>query len=116
MCQCAICLNDVRETRHNKPIRCGHLFHSHCLEKWKSKGKQTCPVCRKIFDGANFRVQITIHNMFESTSNTINLENDYIFDALDIFFDVENQTDLTSLLSDFGVSVSDFDPLVLNTE
>jgi hypothetical protein len=73
-------------------------------------------VCRKIFDGANFRVQITIPNMFESSSNTVNLENDYIFDALDIFFDVENQTDLTSLLSDFGVSVSDFDPLVLNAE
>jgi hypothetical protein len=74
------------------------------------------PVCRKIFDGANFRVQITIHNMFESSSNTVNLENEYIFDALDIFFDVENQTDLTSLLSDFGVSVSDFDPLILNAE
>jgi hypothetical protein len=73
-------------------------------------------VCRKIFDGANFRVQITIHNMFESSSNTVNLENEYIFDALDIFFDVENQTDLTSLLSDFGVSVSDFDPLILNAE
>jgi hypothetical protein len=73
-------------------------------------------VCRKIFDGANFRVQVTIHNMFESSSNTVNLENDYIFDALDIFFDVENQTDLTSLLSDFGVSVSDFDPLILNAE
>jgi len=73
-------------------------------------------VCRKIFDGGNFRVQITIHNMFESSSNTVNLENEYIFDALDIFFDVENQTDLTSLLSDFGVSVSDFDPLVLNAE
>jgi len=73
-------------------------------------------MCRKIFDGDNFRVQITIHNMFESSSNTVNLENEYIFDALDIFFDVENQTDLTSLLSDFGVSVSDFDPLVLNAE
>jgi len=73
-------------------------------------------VCRKIFDGANFRVQITIHNMFESSSNTVNLENEYIFDALDIFFDVENQTDLTSLLSDFGVGVSDFDPLILNAE
>ena len=40
----------------------------------------------------------------------------YIFDALDIFFDVENENDVSSLLSDFGVSVSDFDPLVLNTE
>ena len=116
MCACAICLNEVRETRHNKHIRCGHLFHSHCLEKWKDKGKQTCPVCRKIFDGANFKVQITIHNMFENVSNTIDLQEPYIFDALDVFFDVENENDVSSLLSDFGVRVSDFDPLVLNTE
>jgi hypothetical protein len=73
-------------------------------------------VCRKIFDGSNFKVQITIHNMFESTSNTVDLQDQYIFDALDIFFDVENENDVSSLLSDFGVSVSDFDPLVLNTE
>ena len=116
MCQCAICLNDVRQTRHNKPIRCGHLFHTHCLEGWKSRGKQTCPICRKIFDGANFRVQITVHNMFETTSNTLLIDNDYIFDALDIFFDVENEGDLSSFLSDFGVSVSDFDPSIFNTE
>ena len=116
MSQCAICLGDVRETRHNKPIRCGHLFHSHCLEKWKNKGKQTCPICRKVFDGDNFRVQITIHNNFESTSNAVLLESEFIFNALDIFFDVENEIDLSSLLSDIGVSVSDFEPLILNTE
>jgi hypothetical protein len=116
MSQCAICLNEVRETRSNKPIRCGHLFHSNCLEKWKNKGKQTCPVCRKVFDGANFRVHITIHNNFELTSNTVDLQDEFIFDALDIFFDVNNQTDISSLLSDFGVSVSDFDPSILNTE
>ena len=34
---CAICLNPVRETRQNKPIRCGHLFHSHCIEEWKRR-------------------------------------------------------------------------------
>ena len=116
MTQCAICLNEVRQTRTNTPIRCGHLFHSHCLQNWKNKGKQTCPVCRKIFDGENFRVQITVHNLFEDTSNTVTIEDDFIFDALDIFFDVENENDVSSLLSDFGVSVSDFDPLVLNTE
>ena len=116
MTQCAICLNEVRQTRTNTPIRCGHLFHSHCLQNWKNKGKQTCPVCRKIFDCENFRVQITVHNLFEDTSNTVTIEDDFIFDALDIFFDIGNDTDLTSLLGDFGVSVTDFDPAVLNTE
>jgi len=54
--------------------------------------------------------------MFENTSNMVELQDQYIFDALDIFFDVENENDVSSLLSDFGVSVTDFDPLVLNTE
>ena len=116
MTQCAICLNEVRQTRKNVPLRCGHLFHSHCLQNWKNKGKVTCPVCRKVFDGENFRVQITVHNLFENTSNTVTVENDFIFDALDVFFDIEDETDLSSLLDDFGVSVSDFDPSVFNTE
>jgi hypothetical protein len=73
-------------------------------------------VCRKIFDGENFRVQITVHNLFEDTSNTVTIEDDFIFDALDIFFDIGNDTDLTSLLGDFGVSETDLDPAVLNTE
>ena len=47
---CCICLNDVRATRANHPLRCGHVFHSHCLEEWKKQGKNTCPVCRKIFN------------------------------------------------------------------
>ncbi len=117
MTQCAICLNEVRRTRKNEPLRCGHLFHSHCLQKWKDKGNQRCPICRKIFDCENFRVQITVHNLFEETSNTVTVDNsEYIFNALDIFFDVGNQTDLSSLLGDFGVSVSDLDSSVLNTE
>ena len=37
MTQCAICLNDVRQTRHSKTIRCGHVFHSHLdfINIWK---------------------------------------------------------------------------------
>jgi len=50
------------------------------------------------------------------TSNTVIVDPEFIFDALDIFFDVENENDISSLLSDFGVSVSDFDPLIFHTE
>ena len=84
MTQCAICLNEVRQTRNSKAIRCGHIFHSHCLEKWKNKGNVTCPICRKVFDGSNFRVQITVFNDYELTSNTVSVSNEFIFDALDI--------------------------------
>ena len=110
MTQCAICLNEVRQTRNSKAI------HSHCLEKWKNKGNVTCPICRKVFDGSNFRVQITVFNDYELTSNTVSVSNEFIFDALDILLAVEHEDDLTSILDDFGVSMTDFDPSIFNTE
>jgi hypothetical protein len=43
-------------------------------------------------------------------------EDQFIFDTLDAFFDIEDTAELESLLTDFGVSMSNLDPLVLNTE
>lgn len=113
---CAICLNPVRETRQNPALRCGHVFHSHCIEDWKSRGKQTCPVCRKIFDGSNFRVTVTIQNLIHDSSVVTQVDDAYIFDTLDAFFDVDSTDEMESLLSDFGVSMSNLDTLILNTE
>tara|TARA_B100000497_G_scaffold37874_1_gene44487 strand:+ start:2044 stop:2193 length:150 start_codon:yes stop_codon:yes gene_type:complete len=49
----------------------------------------------------------------------VSLNEDSIFDVLDLFdinFDVENQPDLDSILADLGVSLSDFDSSVFDTE
>ena len=27
--------------------KCGHVFHTNCIEKWLKTGKKTCPQCRK---------------------------------------------------------------------
>lgn len=116
MTTCAICLSEVRETRGNRPIRCGHLFHSHCLDSWKARGKHTCPTCRKIFDGTNFKVQLIVHNLGNAASDTLQVDSGFALDVLDVFFDVQHLVDLDSLLADFGMSVSDLDPLVLDTE
>ena len=119
MSPCAICLNEVRSTRKNSPIRCGHMFHTHCLEEWKSKGKNTCPLCRKVFDVSQFKVTVTVQNNYTAQSNTVSLESNAIFNIMDMFdmtFDVENTLDLDSLLADLGVSLSDFDSLVLDAE
>ena len=116
---CTICLNDVRATRANPPLRCGHVFHSRCLEEWKKQGKNTCPVCRKIFDTAKFKVVVTIQNNVTVASNSVTLTENSIFSVLDIFdinFDLEELPDLDSLLSDLGVSLSDFDSSILDTE
>jgi hypothetical protein len=95
------------------------MFHSHCLEEWKSKGKNTCPLCRKVFDVSQFKVTVTVHNNYTAESNTVSLGSGAIFNIMDIFdmsFDVENTLDLDSLLADLGVSLSDFDSLVLDAE
>jgi hypothetical protein len=62
---------------------------------------------------------ITVQNNYTAQSNAVSLQSDAIFNIMDIFdmsFDVENTMDLDSLLTDFGMSLSDFDTLILNTE
>jgi len=95
------------------------MFHSHCLEEWKGKGKNTCPLCRKIFDVSQFKVTVTGQNNYTAQSNAVSLESEAIFNIMDIFdmsFDVENTVDLGSLLADLGVSLSDLDSLILDAE
>lgn len=119
MSTCSICLNQVKQTRSTPSLRCGHVFHSHCLEKWKEQGKNSCPTCRKIIDASQYKIDVTIHNNYTASSNTLTLNEDSVIDVLDLFditFDVDSRPDLESILSDFGVSLSDFDTTILNTE
>ena len=58
----------------------------------------------------------TVFNDYEVTSNTVCLHNELVLDALDLIFNVEHEDDLTSVLDDFGMSMSDFDPAILNAE
>ena len=119
MSTCSICLGEVRSTRTNPPIRCGHIFHSHCLQGWKDRGKNTCPTCRKVFDASPFKITVTIQNNYTAEANSVSLNEESILDVLDLFdinFDVENLPDLDSILADLGVSLTDFDPSVFDTE
>lgn len=116
MSTCSICLNEVRSTRRNPPIRCGHVFHSCCIQEWKNKGKHTCPVCRKVFDASQFRVTVSIQNNYTAVSDAVELAEEYIFNALDMMFDVDTVPSLDSLLSDLGVSLADLDAGILDTE
>jgi hypothetical protein len=44
--ECAICLNTVK---FKQQIPCLHIFCSSCITKWTQTGKNTCPLCRKVF-------------------------------------------------------------------
>lgn len=119
MSTCSICLSEVRCTRKNPPARCGHVFHSHCLQEWKDQGKNSCPICRKIIDGTQFKITVTVQNNYTATANSVSLNEDSIFNVLDLFdinFDVEEVPDLDSILADLGMSLADFDSSILDAE
>ncbi|CBK22348.2 uncharacterized protein [Blastocystis hominis] len=44
---CAICLSDFKEHDPIKTLRCGHFFHSVCIDPWLINEKALCPVCRQ---------------------------------------------------------------------
>lgn len=113
MTTCSICLNEVRSSRHNSnpPIRCGHIFHAACLEKWKARGKHTCPMCRQVFDVSKFTVTLTVTNNFNANTATMNLSRESVFSVFDIFelnLDLENTFDLDRLFEDIGVDLGQF--------
>jgi hypothetical protein len=126
---CAICLNPVRRTRHTPELKCGHIFHKECLDNWEGKGGDTCPLCRKMISGAEYRVTITIENLNTRTSNSNPLSMDTIRELIDrlnideeelsafsteINFDVDNLDDLHTVMTDLGIT--DVDALIPDAE
>lgn len=46
---CAVCLCKIEEDDEMRELRCNHLFHKVCLDRWLSLGHRistTCPICR----------------------------------------------------------------------
>lgn len=43
---CSICLMDVEKGDEYYDIKCKHVFHKQCLEKWLEDYNYVCPVCR----------------------------------------------------------------------
>ena len=120
MSQCSICLNDMRNTRSNREIRCGHRFHGRCIEEWKKKGKNTCPLCRKVFDVSQFTLTINIHNNFSGrSSNVTNLDSGVLFTVMDVFeirLDLEDRIEIESLIRELGIVLPSNNTLIADTE
>ena len=46
--KCNICFEQFKENQYKRDIKCGHLFHKKCIDKWINKyHKVNCPVCRE---------------------------------------------------------------------
>ncbi|XP_024989901.1 RING-H2 finger protein ATL8-like [Cynara cardunculus var. scolymus] len=44
--ECVVCLSTIGEDDEMKELRCGHLFHEACLDRWLGFRNRTCPLCR----------------------------------------------------------------------
>ncbi|KAJ1412030.1 Zinc finger, RING-type [Sesbania bispinosa] len=46
---CAVCLCKIEEGEEIRVLRCEHMFHRNCLNRWESgfKNYATCPLCRE---------------------------------------------------------------------
>ncbi|EYU28932.1 hypothetical protein ABFS82_12G083700 [Erythranthe guttata] len=44
--ECAVCLCSIDEGDDVGELRCDHLFHRVCLDRWVGYGHATCPLCR----------------------------------------------------------------------
>tara|TARA_Y100000996_G_scaffold391325_1_gene353229 strand:+ start:55 stop:303 length:249 start_codon:yes stop_codon:yes gene_type:complete len=45
--ECVICLEKMRESENLTILKCSHIYHSECIEKWLKK-KSICPMCDTI--------------------------------------------------------------------
>ncbi|OQE47523.1 hypothetical protein PENCOP_c001G03978 [Penicillium coprophilum] len=46
---CAVCLEQVDRTQEIRELRCLHVFHRECLEKWFLGDHFNCPLCHRAY-------------------------------------------------------------------
>jgi len=44
---CTMCFEEYKENEYKRTMKCGHVFHKKCIDKWLNKYNKTdCPNCR----------------------------------------------------------------------
>ncbi|XP_041005466.1 E3 ubiquitin-protein ligase RHA2B-like [Juglans microcarpa x Juglans regia] len=44
--ECAVCLSEFKEDEEIRKLKCKHIFHKDCLDRWLQHCSATCPLCR----------------------------------------------------------------------
>ncbi|XWS23019.1 hypothetical protein CRYUN_Cryun29cG0085200 [Craigia yunnanensis] len=69
---CAVCLCEIEEDDEMSELRCNHLFHKVCLDRWLGYSHSTtCPICRTSLTPAKLvaGVQVLTFNYCTFSSN-----------------------------------------------
>ncbi|KAK8508002.1 hypothetical protein V6N13_055466 [Hibiscus sabdariffa] len=69
---CAVCLCKIEEDDEIRELRCNHLFHKVCLDRWLGYSySSTCPVCRTVLTPAKLvaGVEVVVFNCFSFDSD-----------------------------------------------
>ncbi|KAK2635923.1 hypothetical protein Ddye_030715 [Dipteronia dyeriana] len=77
--ECAVCLNRIEEEEEIRELRCDHLFHRACLDRWVGYEHVTCPLCRvPLFSPIMefFETQITQLVVFQNFTSFTSTERD----------------------------------------
>ncbi|KEH41382.1 zinc finger, C3HC4 type (RING finger) protein [Medicago truncatula] len=45
--ECVVCLCKIEEGDDIRVLKCDHMYHRHCLDKWVAFKNHTCPLCRE---------------------------------------------------------------------
>jgi len=45
--KCLVCMEFFKEGMYKRTLKCSHVFHKKCIDKWIKLGNYTCPCCRK---------------------------------------------------------------------
>jgi E3 ubiquitin-protein ligase RHA2 len=45
--ECSVCLCKIEEGDEIRVLRCNHMYHRECMDKWIAFKNNTCPLCRE---------------------------------------------------------------------
>lgn len=72
LAECAVCLCRIDEGDDVRELRCDHLFHQVCLDRWVVHGHVTCPLCRNILKppmfAAELHQEVIVFNFWDARS------------------------------------------------
>ncbi|XVF43373.1 hypothetical protein PTKIN_Ptkin02bG0035100 [Pterospermum kingtungense] len=70
---CAVCLGKIEDDDEMRELRCNHLFHKVCLDRWVGYSHfKTCPICRTFLSAPSILsagVEVLTFNYCTVTSN-----------------------------------------------